>query len=77
MSCGVGFRSSSDLAWLWPWHRSAATARIGPLAWELPYAVGVAIKIFLKKSELPIRNCHHSLTTQLFDRDLICYIPIV
>ena len=23
---------------LWPWHRSAATAPIQPLAWELPYA---------------------------------------
>ena len=29
---------------LWPWHRLAAAALIQPLSWELPYAVGVAIK---------------------------------
>ena len=37
-----------DLAWLW--HRQAATAvPIQPLAWELPYATGVAIKKKRKK----------------------------
>ena len=29
---------------LWLWCRMAATAQIPPLAWELPYAVGVALK---------------------------------
>ena len=29
---------------LWPWHWPAATAVIGPLAWEPPYAAGVALK---------------------------------
>ena len=33
-----------DLLWLWLWHRPAATAPIRPLAWELPYAAGVALK---------------------------------
>ena len=42
MSCGVGHRHGSDPAWLW--HRLAATALIQPLAWEPPYAVGVALK---------------------------------
>ena len=28
---------------LWLWCRLAATAFIGPLAWELPYAVGAAL----------------------------------
>ena len=42
MSCGVGHRRDLDLAWLW--HRPAATGPIRPLAWELPYAVGVALK---------------------------------
>ena len=32
MSCGW------DPALLWLWRRSAATAPIGPLAWEPPYA---------------------------------------
>ena len=33
-----------DLAWLWLWCRPAATARMGPLAWEPPYAVGATLK---------------------------------
>ena len=33
-----------DLALLWLWCRPAATAPIRPLAWELPYAVGAALK---------------------------------
>ena len=44
MSCGVGHRHGSDLAWLWLWQRPAATVPIRPLAWEPPYAVGVALK---------------------------------
>ena len=53
-----------DPALLWLWCRSqmrlgsrvavaevwpAATAPIRPLAWELPYAVGVALKMYIKK----------------------------
>ena len=49
MSCGVGFRRSSDLAFLWLWHRLATTAPIHSLAWELPYATGAAIKRQKKK----------------------------
>ena len=44
MSCGVGCRCGSDPALLWLWHRPAAMAPIRPLAWEPPYAVGVALK---------------------------------
>ena len=33
-----------DLALQWLWHRLAAAAPIQPLAWELPYATGVALK---------------------------------
>ena len=33
-----------DLAWLWLWCRLAAAAPIRPLAWELPHAVGAALK---------------------------------
>ena len=44
MSCGVGCRCGSDLALLWLWLRLAAVALIGPLAWEPPYALGVALK---------------------------------
>ena len=34
----------TDLALLWLWGRPAAPAPIPPLAWELPYAAGVALK---------------------------------
>ena len=41
MSCGVGHRHGSDTALLWC--RAAATAPIRPLAWEPPFAAGVAL----------------------------------
>ena len=44
MSCSVGRRGSWDLALLWLWRRLAAVALIRPLAWEPPYAVGLALK---------------------------------
>ena len=44
MNCGVGHRCSSDLGFLRPWHRPAATAPIRPIAWEPPFAMGVALK---------------------------------
>ena len=40
MSCDVGRRRGSDPALLW--RKLAATAPIQPLAWEPPYATGVA-----------------------------------
>ena len=33
-----------DLALLWLWRRPLATAPIGPLSWEPPYAMGAALK---------------------------------
>ena len=48
---GLDCRCSLDLALLWLWHRLAATALIRPLAWDLPYAVGVALKSQKKKKE--------------------------
>ena len=44
MSCGVGRRHSSHLAFLWLWCRLVAVALIQPLAWELSYATCVAQK---------------------------------
>ena len=49
MSCDVGHRLGLDLALLLLWRRPAATALIGPLAWEPPYAMGVALKKDKKK----------------------------
>ena len=36
---------------LWLWHRLAATALIRPLAWEPPYALGVAPEKTKKKGK--------------------------
>ena len=44
MNCGVSLRCSSDLALLWLWRMPVATAPIQHLAWEPPYAMGVAVK---------------------------------
>ena len=44
MSCGVGHRPGLDPALLWLWYTLATVAPIRPLAWELPYGVGVALK---------------------------------
>ena len=44
MSCCVDHRHSLDLAFLWLWHRPTAAALIQALAWELPYAMGTALK---------------------------------
>ena len=41
---GVGHRRGLALALLWLWRRPAATALTRPLAWEPPYAAGVALK---------------------------------
>ena len=51
VSCGTGFRCVSDPTLLWLGLWPAATAPIQPLAWELPYAVGAALKRQKKKSE--------------------------
>ena len=63
MSCGVGGRHGLDLTllwlWLWLWCRPAATAPIGPLAWEPPYATGAAIKKKEKEKEKKERRSRH------------------
>ena len=49
VTCDVVHRLSSDLALLWLHYRSAAAALIQPLAWELPCAMGAALKININK----------------------------
>ena len=49
MSYSVGHRRDLDPALLWLWWRPAAVALIRPLAWELPYATGAALKKEKKK----------------------------
>ena len=51
VSYSVGCRCGSDAVMLWMWCQLAATALIQPLAWELPYAVGMALKSKKKKKK--------------------------
>jgi len=46
VSCGVGQRYGSDpaLLWLWLGQQLQLQLKIQPLAWELPYAAGEALK---------------------------------
>ena len=44
MSCGEGRRRGSDPELLWLWGRLTATAPIGLLSWEPPYAAGMSLK---------------------------------
>ena len=54
----MGCRRGSDLALLWLWCRPAAAASIGPLAWEPPYAVDMALKG--QKTKKKKKNCEWS-----------------
>ena len=49
MSCGVGRKCGLDLMLLWLYCRPVSTAPIRPLARELPYVAGAALKRERKK----------------------------
>ena len=51
MSCGVCHRHGWDLVLLWLWCRLAAAAPVCPLALELPYAAGAALKRKKKRGD--------------------------
>ena len=44
LGCGVGHKWGLDPTLLWMWCRLVDTALIQPLAWELSYAIGVALR---------------------------------
>ena len=48
-------RCSLDHALLWLWYRPAAIAPIRPLAWDTPYAAGVALEKAKKKKKSWVR----------------------
>ena len=50
-SCRVGCRCGSDLALMCLWYGPAAQAPIQPLARELPYTIGVAVKTKQKQKQ--------------------------
>ena len=54
MSRDVSHRCGSDPALLWLWCRPVASALIGSLAQEPPYAAGVALKKDQKKKSVTL-----------------------
>ena len=54
LSCGIGHRRGLDPALLWLWRRLAAVAPIRHLAWEPPYAEGVALEKTKKDQKIII-----------------------
>ena len=69
MSYGVGHRCGSDLVLLWLWCRPAAVAPIQPLAWDLPYAAPVALKIKKKKKKKKSEVRNGRKEVRLFKRN--------
>ena len=68
MSCG--HRHGSDPKLLWLWCRPAAAAPIRPLAWELPYAMGRALKKKKKKDTQKIKSIQKYTETFLIVLEL-------
>ena len=68
MNYSVGCRRSSDPALLWLWYRSAAVALIRPLAWEPPYAMGMALKRQKKRMCGPLGALELTLVLILLSR---------
>ena len=81
MSCGVVRRHGSDPALLWLWHRPVATAPIQPLAWEPPYAEGVALEMAKrpKKKEKKIAQTGFQIVTlcRLYTGHLLSFLSTV
>ena len=63
LSCDVGCRHGSDPEFLLLWYRLADAAPVQPLAWELPYAMAVALK--KAKQNKKKRNDHYRILPNL------------
>ena len=67
MSYGIDCRLGLDPVLLWLWRRLTATAPIGPLAWEPPYALGAALKDKkTKKNVFKVATQNRNLTGFFF-----------
>ena len=63
MSYGIGQRRGSNPQLLWLLCRLAATALIQLLAWESPYAAGVALKSKQKQKQKTVQFILYSVST--------------
>ena len=77
LSCGTGHRSGLDPTWLWSWRRLAGIAPIRPLAWELPYDVGAALKKQKIKNKKSIVFCHLHLNPDMPRYSSVNYCDII
>ena len=69
VSRGVGHRRGAGPELLWLWRRPAATAPIHLLAWELPYAKGMALNKDKKKKKKE-RKKYSSLTQSIEEQNV-------
>lgn len=76
MSYAIGRRHGSYPLLLWMWCRLAAVASIRPLAWEPPYAVGVALKTKKKTfiEHVPVKFGGFFVTAALPDLIQLYYV---
>ena len=65
--------SGAARVWLWLWCRPKATTPIGPLAWEIPYAVGVAMKSKRKKKKEKKERKYFGLKKKKIN-DCLCFL---
>ena len=73
VSCGLGHRRGSDPMLLWLWWRLAAAAWIPPLAWELPCAVGAALKKKQNKQANNNNNKPSKIILDLYNVEMMSF----
>ena len=74
MSSGVGHRRGSNPTLLWLWCRPATVAPNRPLAWEPPYAMGVALKTKIKTKKKKEKEINKNLKRTLRnDEVVLCF----
>ena len=75
VNCGVGCRRGIDPVLLCLWHRPEAAATLGPLAWEPPYAVGVALRRQKTKKKKKVHFKMVSSVISCFEIAFHVFIP--
>ena len=71
MSCGVSYRHGSDPVLLWLLHGPVARAPVPPLAWELLYAMNVALKKAKQKKKRGGVSISNGKAVPLVETDLL------
>ena len=80
MSHGGGHRCGLDKALIRLWYRPAAAALTQPLAWELPYAMGTALKRQTNKQQQKKTQNHlwkENMMCLVFHSQLFSYMCII